>query len=101
MACDCKRVEKLQNMIPNANEYRPNKQGIWGFVQYAWILFLNILMKCGVLLLFVIVTPIIIIMLSYNFIFKGKTTLFLPKNISKHMIKTNTESNEEYASEQL
>lgn len=97
MACNCKRVEKIQNMLPNANNQHIEKKGLLKLIYQIWGMLLNVLIKFAVLILFVVVTPIVILMLSFNFIFKGKATIFLPEKIGRHFIEKDKQSKEEPA----
>lgn len=101
MACDCKRVEKIQNLVSNANGSNYPQKGFMGALSKFWNIIVNIFAKIFILFLFVVITPIVILILCFNFIFKGKATLILPKKLSKHLVENNKEMKGGYVTEKL
>lgn len=80
MGCNCKNVEKL-------NKYQPflaknEKKGVMNRINNFSI---NVLNKAIIILLFIILTPIVIIALIFNYLFKDKLTLILPKFMGKYL----------------
>lgn len=82
MGCNCKQVEKLQKtqLFATKNE----KIGVLNRLNVIGINFLN---KSILILLFVILTPIIIIVLIFKLLFEGRMVLPLPKFMAKHLEK--------------
>ena len=82
MGCNCKQVEKLQKtqLFATKNE----KIGVLNRLNTMGINFFN---KLIVLLLFVILTPIVIVVLILSYLFKGRLMLPLPKFMAKHLEK--------------
>lgn len=82
MGCNCKQVEKLQKtqLFATKNE----RIGVLNRLNAMGINFFN---KLIVVLLFVILTPIVIIVLIFSFLFKGDLILPLPKFMAKHLEK--------------
>lgn len=77
MSCACKEVRKIKNRsnISNSNiPFLTNKIFNW---------FIGLLNKIIVVLLFVIITPLVILGLIFNFIFKGKLFIKLPFKFKK------------------
>ena len=82
MGCNCKQVEKLQKtqLFATKNE----KIGVLNRLNTMGINFFN---KLIVVLLFVILTPIVIVVLILNYLFKDRLILPLPKFMAKHLEK--------------
>ena len=78
MGCNCKNVEKLEKVLPFKNDYE--RKGIWKVINGFSI---NVLNKAFTILLFIIMTPIVIITLILSYLIKYKLILHLPKFIAK------------------
>lgn len=86
MSCDCKKVKKIENLIPNANNKSNDRKGISKYI----MLFLNnlrtVFLKLIVAIILMIICPLVILILVFNLFVVGKTTIRLPKKIVEKMI---------------
>lgn len=82
MGCNCKNVEKLNKtqLFSVKNE----KIGVWNRINAFSINFIN---KFIIVALFIILTPIVILVLIFKFLFKGKLTFPMPKFMTKYLKK--------------
>jgi hypothetical protein len=82
MGCNCKNVEKLEKV--NLFTVKNNKIGIFNRLN---AILINSLNKTIVVLLFILLTPIVILALIFNYLFKGTLMLVLPKFMAKYLKK--------------
>ena len=82
MGCNCKNVEKLKKV--NLFTVKNNKIGIFNRLN---AILINSLNKTIVVLLFIFLTPIVILALIFNYLFKGTLMLVLPKFMAKYLKK--------------
>lgn len=86
MSCDCKKVKKIEKLIPNANNKSNDRKGISKYI----MLFLNslrtVFLKLIVAIILMIMCPLVILILVFNLFVVGKTTIRLPKKIVEKMI---------------
>ena len=82
MGCNCKSVDKLKKtqLFATKNE----KVGVWNRLNNISINFLN---KFIILSLLIILTPIVVIVLLFNFLFGNGLMFPLPKFMSKYLKK--------------
>ena len=73
MGCACKNSERLNKVLPFVA--KTEKKGILGRLNSFSINFIN---KLIVILMFIILTPIVIVVLIFSYIFKDKLTMILP-----------------------
>ena len=82
MGCNCKNVEKLEKV--NLFTVKNNKLGVFNRLN---AILINSLNKTIVVLLFIFLTPIVILALIFNYLFKGTLMLVLPKFMAKYLKK--------------
>ena len=82
MGCNCKNVEKLKKtqLFPIKNK----KIGILNRINAFSLNFIN---KFIIIALLILLTPIVIIVLVFRFLFKGKMTFPIPKFMTKYLKK--------------
>lgn len=80
MSCNCKTARKIRNKLS------PNEKGKTHLMGKLNEWFINLLNKLIVILLFIIITPIVILCLIFNFIFEGKLIFRIPKWMKKYFI---------------
>ena len=82
MGCNCKNVEKLEKV--NLFTVKNNKLGVLNRLN---AILINSLNKTIVVLLFILLTPIVILALIFNYLLKGTLMLVLPKFMAKYLKK--------------
>lgn len=86
MGCNCKNAEKINKVLPfNVNH---EKKGVLGAINSFSINFIN---KLIIVLLLIILTPIVIVVLIFNYLFKDKLMVILPKFLGKYLKKVKEE----------
>lgn len=70
MGCSCKKMQKIQKDLKEYDGQNDNK-----LTNYIFDFCLKFLNKVIVILLFIIITPIILLVLLFNFILKGQFAL--------------------------
>ena len=78
MGCNCKNVEKLEKALSLKKDYE--KKGVWNLINGFSI---NVFNKTIIILLFIVLTPIVIIGLILNYLIKDRLILPLPKIMNK------------------
>lgn len=84
MGCNCKNIKKIDNMLVT-NDVKYEKKGLYGFISNFSI---NLINKCIVILLMVILIPIVIIYFIFSYIFGGSLVFKTPNFIKKIIEKT-------------
>ena len=86
MACACKAARQADTMLfgNKLNE----KKGVKGFFMKFSINFLN---KLITTLLIILLTPIVLLLMLYNFLIGDKLVIRVPKFITKRMNKNKNE----------
>ena len=87
MGFNCKNVQKIENKLANANNTQNDKKGVWNIFNKFTVLIQEILIKIGVVLLVFILTPIVVVVLIYNYIFKNSAYFPINTNIVKNIAK--------------
>lgn len=84
MGCNCKNVEKLKK----AQLFATNNEriGVWNRINAMSINFIN---KSIIVILLIVLTPIVIMVLLFNFLFKGSLTFPIPKSMTKFLKRLN------------
>ena len=78
MGCNCKNVKKLENKLINDNGNIKEKNGVLRIFDKVTLAFKHVLIKLLVILLFIVLTPVVMIVLITTFIFKNQA--FFPMN---------------------
>lgn len=78
MGCNCKNVKKLENKLINDNGNIKEKNGVLRIFNKVSLAFKQVLMKLFIILLFIVLTPIVMLVLIITFIFKNQA--FFPIN---------------------
>ena len=81
MSCDCKRVKRIQNSIPNANHLNKPKTGINKYFNVLAKVVLELLRKIIILIIVLLMLPIVFILISFNLLFKGSPLIPIPKKL--------------------
>lgn len=84
MGCSCKNAEKLNKVLPF--QAKQERKGIIGALNRFSISFVN---KVIVVVFFIILTPIVIMILTFNFLLRNKLMVTLPKFMGKFLKKVN------------
>jgi hypothetical protein len=87
MGCNCKNVQKVENKLINANHVQNTKKGVMNILNKFTVLLKQILIKLGVVLLLFILTPIVIIVISYTFLFKDSAYFPINSDFVKKLSK--------------
>ena len=80
MSCNCKNIEKLKK-----TQIFATKNDKIGVINRLNSIFFTFLIKSFILALLVILTPIVILVLIFTFLFNGKLVFPLPKKFSKFL----------------
>ena len=78
MGCNSKNIKKLENKLVNDNNNVKEKNGVLRIFNKVALAFKQVLMKLFVVLLFIVLTPIVMIVLIITFILKNQA--FFPIN---------------------
>ena len=87
MGCNCKNIKKIEQKMLNNNNNSQDKKGfgwVWNMISLS---IQNILIKLLVVLLFIVMTPMVIIVLIVTFLFKGRPFIPLNKKLLKVFTK--------------
>lgn len=82
MGCNCKSVEKLNKM--QLITAKSERYGVWNRLNN---IFINLFNKSIIVVLMIILTPIVIFALIFNYLFRGSLMLILPKFMAKYLKK--------------
>ena len=82
MGCNCKNVDKLKKTQLFA--VKNDKIGVLNRINAFSLTFIN---KFIIIALLIILTPIVIAVLIFRFLFKGKMTFPIPKFMTKYLKK--------------
>ena len=80
MSCNCKTAKRIHNKLTAGEKGKTHlmsKINDW---------FIGLLNKLIVILLFIIITPIVILCLIFNFIFEGKLIFRIPRWMRRYFI---------------
>lgn len=80
MGCNCKNVDKLKKTQLFA--VKNDKIGVMNRINAFSLNFIN---KFIIVLLLILLTPIVIMVLVFSFLFKGKLNFPLPKFMTKYL----------------
>lgn len=89
MSCDCKKVKRIQNSIPNANNLNKPKIGINKYINVIIIALKKFLRNILIMLILLILMPIMFILVSFKLFYTGKPSLPIPKKWFKAYFNTN------------
>lgn len=86
MGCNCKHAEDLKKIKPfNLQQEKKGKL----FIINEFLI--NVINKLIMTILLLVLTPIVIVMLLFNYLFKDKLTLILPNFMGKYLQKQKEE----------
>ena len=90
MGCNCKNVRTIEKSITNFNNKEIERKGFKNILIQILSFFLRIAIKCVILLLLLVLTPIILIVLITNLFCNGNLLIKIPKKwLRKNKDKTN------------
>ena len=78
MGCACKNINKAAELAPNANHYNKEKKGVKGYAIMTWDLLATLFSYIGMILLIISLVPIVICILIFNLLFRGKMFIEVP-----------------------
>ena len=88
MACACKKARKISKLLTNQSNAEP--KGISKVVRTILSPLLSLLQRLVVVVLFIIMTPIVLLFLAFHFMFKGHLNITLPKSVYNILKSTQT-----------
>ena len=87
MSCNCKNANRLQHLMPNANNKIHEKKGISFIFHKMLSKIQNFSMKIVILLIVLILLPIVFLGIAINLFLGGKASMPLPKKLVQKIIK--------------
>ena len=78
MGCACKNINKAAELAPNANHYNKEKKGVKGYLIMTRNLLATLFSYLGMILLIISLVPIVIGILIFNLLFRGKMFIEVP-----------------------
>lgn len=87
MGCNCKNERKIEKLFNNNNNIAAEKRGLMYFVFKILQMFLEIINKLITITLILVLTPIVIVVLLFGYIFNGTLKINIPFKINKLITK--------------
>lgn len=87
MGCNCKNERKIEKLFNNNNNIAAEKRGLMYFVLKILQMFLEIINKLITITLILVLTPIVIVVLLFGYIFNGTLKINIPFKINKLITK--------------
>lgn len=87
MGCNCKNERKIEKLFNNNNNIAAEKRGLMYFVVKILQMFLEIINKLITITLILVLTPIVIVVLLFGYIFNGTLKINIPFKINKLITK--------------
>lgn len=82
MGCSCKQRNKIIKSLTNQNTIQ-NNNSINEMFQMVWGSLMDGISRLLIVLLFVMMTPVVIVILGINFLIKGDMNIGIPKSLYK------------------
>lgn len=82
MGCNCKQVKKIDKNV-NKDSYKYTKKGFRGKLYFLWESFIKLLNALFICCLIILLVPIIISVIIWTFLFKGRAYVPFPKKLLK------------------